>query len=91
MKSKQVIWKFPLKMDDSQTIDMPVDAYVLSIQTQHNIPCLWVMCSSDAPKRTRTFETFGTGHPMPIASREYVGTYQVNNGNHVFHVFERFK
>lgn len=84
------IWKFPIAVGDSQTIDMPTDAKVLAVQVQNGTgPCLWAMCDPQAPKRPRTFETFGTGHPVPPAPREYIGTYQLRGGGLIFHVFER--
>ena len=84
----EVIWKFPLVATDVQNIEMPALAEVLTVQVQVG-PCLWALCNPEAPKTKRCFETFGTGHPMSLASRKYVGTYQLNDGGLVFHVFER--
>ncbi len=85
-----VIWKFPLATADLQSIEMPVDAKVLTVQVQVG-PCLWAQCDPEAPKTKRCFETFGTGHPMSPARREYVVTYQLRDSGLVFHVFERLE
>ena len=83
------IWKFPLETTDIQQIEMPADAEILTIQTQDEIPCIWALVSTDAPKRKVAFEIFGTGHPVPEnAKRKYVGTYQLRKGALVFHCFE---
>lgn len=83
------IWKFPLETTDIQQIEMPVDAEILTIQTQAGQPCIWALVSPDAPKRKVAFEIFGTGHPVPEnGRRKYVGTYQLRGGSLVFHCFE---
>jgi len=83
------IWKFPLETTDIQQIEMPVDAEILTVQTQNGKPNIWALVSTDAPKRKVSFEIFGTGHPVPEnANRRYVGTYQLSGGALVFHCFE---
>lgn len=87
----ETIWKFPLEVTDSQSVKMPKASRILSVQTQGGQPCLWAWVDSEAPLETRTFHTFGTGHPMRKDARqilEHVGTYQLNDGALVFHVFE---
>ncbi len=50
---------------------------------------LWAMVDEKAGITLRTFATYGTGNPMPDGNPgEYVGTYQINRGALVFHVFE---
>ena len=91
----QTIWKFPLETTDRQVIRMPVGSRILTVQTQSQSgkPCLWAVVDSDAPLQPRGFEICGTGHPMSINGdeiHEYIGTYQLNDGQLVFHVFEIF-
>lgn len=82
------IWKYPIELKDSFSIKMPKGALVLTIQTQHQQPMMWVLVDKKADEEYRHFESFGTGHPMPDKIRTYVGTYQMNLGEFVFHVFE---
>lgn len=83
------IFKYQLKTTDIQQIDMPVDAEILCIQTQNETPCIWAKVNPDNNIAKRTFEIFGTGHNIPSAyNRKYVGTYQLRNGDLVFHCFE---
>jgi hypothetical protein len=81
------IWKFPLHTVDRQDVKMPVGAEVLCVQMQEDTPCLWALVNPDAAPTTRTFATYGTGHPVD-ASGAYIGTYQWADGSLVFHVFD---
>lgn len=83
------IFKFQLAVDDIQDVDMPTGCAVLSVQAQRNVPCIWAMVDPNAPKIRRRFRTYGTGHPMEDAGAfpHYVGTYQLQNGSLVYHVF----
>lgn len=88
---EKVIWKYELVTTDSQELIMPKGACVLTVQTQNNTPCLWALVDPKAEKESRTFETFGTGHPVCCAVNmqlNYIGTYQKHGGSLVFHVFE---
>lgn len=84
------IYKYPIKVTDRQDVIIPLNAKILSLQVQENIPCIWALVDPEE-KETRTvnLETFGTGHPIHSdmgVSREFVATYQINEL--VFHVFE---
>lgn len=85
----QSIWKFPFKTDDSIQIDMPKGAEVLTVQTQNEQPCFWALVSTKAPLETRNFAIFLTGFNVPTHLKmKYIGTYQLNGGMLIFHVFE---
>ena len=86
------IWKWTLAVQDFQSLQMPKNAQVLSVQMQGGQPQLWALVDESAPKETRRFETHGTGNPMPgPAPGAFAGTYQMQNewGTLVFHVFEQ--
>lgn len=89
------IWKFPLVTTDTQTIRMPEKAKILTVQVQHGVPVLYTEVDTEREYEDRRIEIFGTGHPMPnndgkCPSRiRYIGTYQVQDGYLVFHVYER--
>ena len=84
----KTIWKFKLKTYLEQDIEMPTGAIILCLQTQHEIPCIWALVDPDAPKMSRRFITHGTGHPMTETTTCYLGSYQLQMGAFVFHVFE---
>jgi hypothetical protein len=82
------IFKWTLAAADRQTLMLPVQAELLSIQTQDGAPQMWALVDECAARELRTFATYGTGNPMPDDPGTYVGTYQLRGGAMVFHVFE---
>jgi len=84
---EMVIWKYELEVG-SQRIEMPVGARLLDIQCQRGKPCLWVLCDPSATMCRRRFEMYGTGHDTRREVGEYVGTFQMDCGYVVFHVFD---
>lgn len=83
------IYKYPLEVVDAQTIILPRGAVLLDVQVQHNQPQLWALVD-DSPGETLTVRTVGTGHPCNDVSdlnMRYLSTYQLEEGQLVFHVF----
>lgn len=89
---KKAIYKYSFDLKDRQTIVMPEGAEILSVQTQHEVPCLWAMVAPENKTEIRLFEVFATGQIIPCdmgVKRKYIGTFQVQGGHLVFHLFER--
>ncbi len=88
---KRTIWKFQLEIKDEQSILMPAGAEILTVQVQHGIPCVWALVLPSVPMEQREFRIYGTGHPVDDSEifLSYIGTYQLQEGSLVFHVFER--
>jgi hypothetical protein len=85
-----VIWKFELKLQDAQDVQMPRCAKVLSVQKRGAGLCLWARVDPDMPKEIRSFAIIGTGHPYGSIGLEYLATVQDGDyGDVVWHVFER--
>lgn len=85
----KAIYKYQLKTTGEQFIDFPINSEILTIQTQANIPCIWAKVeTSETEHERKMFVTVGTGEPLPENTMEYVGTYQLNSGQFIFHVFE---
>lgn len=85
----KAIWKFPLSMIDSQSILMPEGAQVLAVQVQGGVPCLWALVDTEAPQVSQTVRIHGTGHRCDdtLDRHNYLGTFQLERGALVFHVF----
>ncbi len=84
----KTIYKYALSTEDTQLIDMPRHAQVLTVQTQRGEPQLWALVDPHAELETRKFYTYGTGHPIDAGNlMDHVGTYQLRDGQFVFHVF----
>ena len=64
-------------------------AQILSVQTQKDMPQMWVLLDPDSKeeKIVREFRVFGTGHPMCLTAHSFIGTFQLDSGL-VFHLFE---
>jgi hypothetical protein len=87
----KTIYKYPFEIKDDFVIEMTEDAEILTVQTQKELPCIWVIVNNnpDLLQITHKFKLFGTGHPMPNNFKgNYVGTFQMYNGNLVYHLFE---
>lgn len=85
----KTIYKYPIKVDDDQTIRMPQGAELLSVQCQASQPCVWAMVDTDKPMALRGFGLVGTGHPCErLHAGKYVGTFQMRDGTLVFHLFD---
>ena len=83
------IYKYPLEPGRTE-IPMPLGAQVLTVQMQNGTPCLWAKVGQEPrPAGLRIFDVYGTGHTMPDDPRLiYVGTFQMDGGALVWHVFE---
>jgi len=86
------IWKFPFAIESPIEIEMPKGAEILSVQSQFNEPMMWALVDPLKEKETRRFQIFGSGHDVPdvgeFSERNYIATFQVDDGNYVFHLFE---
>lgn len=85
----KTIWKFPIETVDSQVVSMPEGAKIIAVQMQGEQPCLWALVNTEAPKKPVEIRTHGTGHPLPEDAHFYthIGTYQLQHGVLIFHVF----
>ena len=84
----RTIWKYNFEITDVLAIEMPRGAEIIHIDTQSDVPSLWALVDPEAGKEGRRFRIFGTGHPIDSSTLSYLGTFQTNGGQLVFHVFE---
>mgnify|MGYP001592531188 CR=1 FL=1 len=82
------VFKYQLEVTDRQTVIMPKAARILCVQAQNGRPCLWALVPDDMAPELRVIFTHGTGHTCSSDIGSYVGTYQLQNGAFVGHVFE---
>jgi hypothetical protein len=72
------IYKYPLRITDSQIVMMPGDATILTVQEQNGKLCLWATVDVHAEHTARSIHIFGTGHPIPnLTGFIYIGTAQL--------------
>ncbi len=91
----RTIWKFPFRIDDTVSLQMPRHTWVLKVDMQQSplqseTPCIWgLVQNTDEPLETRTFKIYGTGHEVPTGQRlDYIDTFQSHSGVMVWHMFE---
>lgn len=84
------IYKYPLEITDTQFVELPLGAKILTVQIQGNQLCLWAMVNAlpEAIKKNRRIVIIGPGYPVPTGELEYISTFQVMDGSLIFHVFE---
>lgn len=88
------IFKYVLETVGSQIIDVPLGAKFLSVNSQHDKLCLWAIVDPDQEKRERWgVEICGTGlsaDHVVDGTYQFIGTYVVNHGLLVWHVWIMF-
>ena len=87
-----MIYKYQLKETGLQTIILPYDSRILSIQDQSGALTLWAMFDENIKENPEERLIFiaGTGHDFDMKSRgylEFISTVQMSSGL-VWHVFE---
>ena len=85
----KTIFKYPL-LPHLPSFMMPVGAQVLTVQTQQEKPYVWALVDpTEKASEVRSFYIYGTGHDMAGDPGKYVGTFQLEGGALVFHVFDQ--
>lgn len=88
----KAVYKFPLPVRDRFCIALPMDAQIVAVQAQNDIPTIWAVVTIDADTQPYTFEIVATGQPLQRLAtgeqRKHLGTVQLYGGSLVFHVFE---
>ena len=85
----KVIYKYNLNLHEF-TIDLPINAQILTVQTQYNEPQLWALIDPEAAVISRKFLCLGTGTKTERLNcdHKYIGTFQLYGGDIVIHLFE---
>lgn len=90
----KVVWKYPFRLADKFMLQVPVEGEVLSLQVDQktNLPCIWFLVNPAHKTEVRNFEIYDTGEYMSCdinTHRIYIGTFQLDGGDLIAHVFER--
>lgn len=82
------IYKYHIEVTDEQQVSLPKGAQILTVQTQQEQPCIWVLVDPQMPTELVTIRVHGTGHDVPDSDNlKYIGTFQMMGGGLVFHTF----
>jgi hypothetical protein len=82
----RTIWKVELDAN-MRAMTLVEGAKPLCVQMQNDIPCMWVEVWSERPVRGYDIVIVGTGQPIPPGPWQYAGTFQIDSGSLVFHVY----
>ena len=94
----RTIYKYSLETVDTQIIEVPgifgiensFNKQFLCIDVQYGVPCLWCIVDTDSKQKGKIkLRIVGTGNPMPefLGNEDYLGSYQLLDGQFVGHVF----
>ncbi len=85
----KIIYKYDIQvLLQFFTIIMHDDAQILDVQNQHNIARIWALIDDEKPTMERHFMIAGTGHSIKATNHKYIGTFQQEDGNFIWHLFE---
>lgn len=90
---KQTIWKEQL-LNKTSRLQLPEGSEILSVQVQNDEPTIWFSCDAPAdPEKLqeRVFRLINTGEEFQAEKGKrlvYLGTFQLQQGAHIFHCFE---
>lgn len=85
----KIIYKYEVPLKKEFTLSLPAGAQVLCCQVQNSVPHIWVILDTIKPQETRQFSIYGTGEPIPKETMlSYIGTFQLNGGGYIGHLFE---
>ena len=84
------VWKFPIPIQDEFELEMPRLAQILCVQVQRDQPCIWALVDPQERPHQTFFRLAGTGQLIEGSEDDYiyVGTFQLQGGSLVFHLFE---
>lgn len=87
------IYKYPLQITDSQSIEIPACHKILDIQFQESQLVLWALVNPNFVKLLKHIYIFGTGQPIEHYSNPsmFTDTYQylktIQQNGFVWHIF----
>ena len=84
------IFKFVLKVENSQELELPRGSRILSVCEQNGEIVLYAMVDTTISANIiYDISIFGTGHPIPILceNQKFLGTVGLHEGKLMFHVF----
>ncbi len=83
------IWKYPVSLADSFELERPGGAKLLHLDVQNGQPFMWFLLNPNMPTVARAFYVRGTGHDCEALEQcTHRGSFMLQNGSFVFHVFE---
>jgi len=90
---RKTIWKYPLKIQDEQTVEVPYGSQLLSLIEQDDFPVLYVLVNPYAKgKEVWYISLRGTGQLIGeemLRASIFIGTVSTYNGRLIWHLWRR--
>lgn len=85
----KTIYKYPLKITDIQSVEIPEFAKLLTVQTQHGELYLWALVETSNWMRLRKIVILGTGNPIAENDElSYISSVKMLE-TLIWHIFEK--
>lgn len=88
VRNVKTIHKYPIPANGEFSIELPVDAEILTVKFQKDKPCIWVLLDTEKPKYKRNFCWILTDEPIENMGLVYIETLMSNDDDRVSHLFE---
>lgn len=89
MFEHQVVYKYPVPLQDEFDLELPKTAELLHFAAQGDDLCLWArVWLGETETITRRFRLAGTGHILESPPIRDLGTVLLEDGKLVLHLFE---
>ncbi len=84
------VFKYTIPVENYFSLSLPRGAKILTVQEQYNNPQIWALVDPNNRTEIRKFRLAGTGHLIQenTDSLDYIGTFQLADGQFIGHVFE---
>lgn len=89
------IYKYKLNVHGEQIIELPGVGRILHVGVQNNVPYVWCEVDVQTPvvrtPEKKYLHIFQTGEEIPreiINQRKYIGTFLIDGGDYVGHVYQ---
>ena len=84
----KVIYKYPISVTEKQFISIPVDAKILTVGIQNDIPCVWALVDDSLPISNVLIRIYPTGVEIDnYLTLKYLGTLSKLSANIIYHIF----
>lgn len=84
----KTIWKFKLRIEDVQEVEIPADHVILRVKEQYGEPVLYALVDPTSSLTRIEILCAGTGHERDdLDGKEYLGTTMHLDGSLVLHWF----
>lgn len=85
----RTVWKYEIPMHGVAQFELliPVPAKVVHVEMQGITPTMWIELNPESPSFPKHFSIVGTGHQIPV-NAAHVGSWQMEGGRFVFHLYE---